>query len=211
MFIAIIQSVKMQYRDITWERDIASLERFSIYFSLIESQFPISMTSLKEPTTMAFERLDQGFLTYMAMEYVPYQEPFAYGKTIINSLLGAFVPRFLWRDKPMAGGREMMLKYAGKELIGATSMNIGQFGEAYVNFGILGGALFLFVWAIVLNYFFSWFDKKFYVNPAILIWLPLFWVRGLNGIGTDFGTVFNTIIKTGFILYFISYYLRRFK
>jgi len=210
-FMMILQSVKMQYRNMVWGENYSSFEKFNIYADLISSQLTFSGAELKEPINMLFERLDQGFLTYMAMEYVPSQEPFANGETIIESFFASFVPRFIWKDKPKAGGREMMEKYAGKKLLGSTSMNIGQFGEAYVNFGKIGGVFFLFVWALILNYFFYWFDKRSVMYPAILFWLPLFWTRGINAVGTDFATSFNTIVKTGIIVYFIHLYLKRMK
>jgi hypothetical protein len=46
-----------------------------------------------------------------------------------------FVPRFLWRDKPVQGGSNMITKYTGIAFSEGTSVPMGQILELYVNFG----------------------------------------------------------------------------
>ena len=79
------------------------------------------------------------------MNNVPSQTPFARGETIRNALVASVFPRFLYPDKPIAGGRENMENYAGISLNENTSMDISQVGEAYANFGEMGGIIMMFV------------------------------------------------------------------
>ena len=42
-------------------------------------------------------------------------------------------------------------RFTGKELVKGTRMTIGVLGDAYVNFGVLGGAIFMFCFGLFLN------------------------------------------------------------
>jgi hypothetical protein len=59
-------------------------------------------------------------------------------------MASAFVPRFLWADKPMAGGIANMKYYTGYTIKGYTT-NVGPLGEAYGSFGVTGGVVFMMV------------------------------------------------------------------
>src|SRR4029077_16358391 len=75
-------------------------------------------------------RLNQGWLVATTMYNVPDKHPYAYGETIWQSVAASFVPRFIWPDKPEAGGKANLKRFWGFNLVGY-SMNIGPIGEAY--------------------------------------------------------------------------------
>jgi hypothetical protein len=210
--ISVFQHTKFEYRAMVWGNNNYQTvgQKLSLYAELIERQIKTSNTLLPEENLKSvMQRLDQGMLVSWAMDYVPHFEPYANGETIGDAVLAAFVPRFLWPDKPKAGGREKMERFTGKVLGRGVSMNIGIFGEAYVNFGVKGGVLFLFCWGLALNYFFFLFSSAALKNPAMLLWIPMFWARGLNAIGTDFVSSFNTLFKVAIITFAVLYFLKQ--
>ncbi|RMD99002.1 MAG: hypothetical protein D6816_15475, partial [Bacteroidetes bacterium] len=110
-------------------------------------------------------------------------------------------PRALWPNKPEAGGAEKMMRFCGFDVQGS-GMNIGLLGEAYVNFGFGGAAVFLFLFALFLNYIYTWFLKVGQERPYIVLWLPLAFFGALS-VETDFVTVLNHLIK--FFLFFFFF------
>jgi len=144
-----LQSVKWEYRKITWFGEETSEQvrgsNLSVFMDLMAERFADPAT-LNDPLVLGniLDRFNQGYLMASAIEHTPAIEPFANGETVSKAMLAAFVPRLLWAEKPEAGGREKIARFTSIELVGKTSMNIGQLGEAYVNFGAWGGAILLF-------------------------------------------------------------------
>jgi hypothetical protein len=158
-----------------------------------------------------FMRLDQGYLVNYTLEHVPEFEPYAGGETIFLGFASAFVPRLFWPDKPESGGRIKMERFANRTLGRGVSMNIGHFGEAYVNFGKFGGAIFIFAWGLFINFLF-WTLAKVGINkPYLLLWIPIFFIGGVNTFGTDFVSSLNTMAKSFIIVYFILWFIKKVK
>jgi hypothetical protein len=210
--LSVLQVVKHDYRQLVWFSSQYSglSEKLTLYTDLIIDHVQHSDAIVSEESMMpVMQRLDQGMLVHWSMKYVPAVEPYAGGETIFQAFLASLVPRLLWPDKPEAGGREKMKRFTGRTLSRGVSMNIGIFGEAYVNFSVLGGIVFLFFWGIAVSYIFHLFSSYALQNPAILLWIPLFWSRGINAIGTDFVSSFNTLFKVGFIVVGVLFLLNK--
>ena len=62
-------------------------------------------------------------------------EPYAGGKTIVDSILNGLIPRFLNPNKGASRAEENYERYTGLNLWGSTSMKLGYAGEMYINFG----------------------------------------------------------------------------
>jgi uncharacterized membrane protein (Fun14 family) len=159
-------------------------------------------------------RLNQGYLTALALRYVPKQQAFVRGETIHIALLGSLVPRLLWPNKPQSGGKVNFERFTGEHLGAGVSMNIGPLGDAYVNFGVGGGVVFMFLYGLALRLLFQVFLAFVPVYPLLLLWLPLVFTPLLK-VETDVLTVFNHAVKstlfvicTTFILYHTSFILK---
>ncbi len=212
VFMLFIQSIKYEYRTLTWYTDEAGTETLSYKLSIFQDLWQDRLDNpdmLYGPFVLsnALDRTNQGGLTAMAIRYVPDYEPYAKGETIFLATAASFIPRFLWPDKPTVGGREKMIRFTGFDNGEITSMDIGQLGDAYVNFGTFGGAVFMFVYGLIFAFFFA---KIFEIGRAnmlsITLWIPLFYV----GVVTMDGSVlasFNHLIKSGMFAYifFIGY------
>ncbi|MBK7410252.1 MAG: hypothetical protein IPJ40_20660 [Saprospirales bacterium] len=143
--------------------------------------------------TRALDRFNQGYHVAMAMQHTPAVEPYARGETIGKAMLGALVPRLLWRDKPIAGGHEMYARFAGQRL--SYSANLGPLGEAYVNFGPRGAVATMLLFGFLLGAWYAGITRLATRHwPALLLWLP-FLFAPLLSLETDFATVLNHGVK----------------
>ncbi len=215
--LVLLQKAKGTFRDMTWftanYEYSSTTDRILLFGELLVEEFRSSeqLFELHETAIPMFIRLDQGYLVNYTLEHVPAFEPYAGGETIFLGIASAFIPRLFWPDKPLSGGRAKMERFANRTLGRAVSMNIGHFGEAYVNFGKTGGAFFMFVWGLFINLIFWSLAKIGTRKPYFLLWIPAFFVGGINTFGTDFVSSLNTLAKSFLLIYFVLWILRRIK
>jgi hypothetical protein len=207
--ILVIQSSKMQYREIVWSTKLQTMEQyrnkwnFEIFSDLIGDKLSNPSRILtQEGLFYLNRRFNQGWLISQAMNYVPRVEPFAGGETIALSLAAVVVPRFLWPDKPEAGGHLNLARFLGIKKHLSYSMNIGPYGEAYGNFGVAGGVLFIFFYALLLAWFLEKALEKAKKYPSLIIWMPLLFYYVLT-VETDILTTVNSFIKIVIFIYII--------
>ena len=148
-------------------------------------------------------RFNQGWLISVAMDRVPKVVPYANGETIGISLLASLVPRVFWPDKPESGGKYNMERFLGWKNTGF-SMNISPVGEAWVNFGAIGGIAFMFSYGLALRFFFYFLIKLTYLTPTLIFWFPLIFFYVIIT-ESDVLTVFNHLIKTSFFVWLIFF------
>jgi hypothetical protein len=199
--IVILQSIKGAYRSITWRGNtinglsLQNSSQVEIFGTLFIDRLTNTDNLFDEKSSfMLYTRMNQGYLISRAMDYVPRIEPYANGETIVRTIGAILVPRFLWPDKPEAGGKENLARFLGiKQKLGY-SMNIGPYGEAYGNFGPEYGILFIFVYGFFLSYLFKKFLTNCYKRPTLLLWGPLLFYYTLT-VETDILSTLNSFIK----------------
>lgn len=197
-FILLIQSIKYDYRKVAWTKGGDS----SYFFELIGERIS-DPGKIIEGNKLFFiaVRFNQGWLIASTMARVPSVVPFANGETILNSLAAIAIPRFLWPNKPEAGGKYNIEHFLGyKDL--PYSMNIGPIGEAYANFGKWGGIFFMFVYGLFIRFIFDRILIIIEKRPTVIIWLPLLFFYAV-GVETDILTTLNSLIKTCVFVYFL--------
>jgi hypothetical protein len=212
--VMVVQSVKLNYRQITWKgKTLQGLSRETssnteVFASLFIERIT-SAESIFEENTLFFiyTRINQGYLISRVMSYVPRVEGFANGTTIIRSISAIIVPRFLWPDKPEAGGRENLSRFVGIKRKLKYSMNIGPYGEAYGNFGPVYGIGFVLVYGVLLAGLLKAIFKRAIEWPSFLLWLPLLFYYTLT-VETDILTTVNSFFK-GLIFVFLVYYIAK--
>jgi hypothetical protein len=198
--ILVMQSVKGDYRQRTW-REVGGAD--PMYYAQLVTDRITDPSSMVEPNKLFYTsvRMNQGWLVAMTMKKVPEKYEFAYGETIWQSVAAAIVPRFLWRDKPEAGGKANLKRFWGYNLIGF-SMNIGPFGEAYANFDVLGGIVYMFFYGLLFNFLLSRILKFAEKRPTIVLWLPFLFFYSI-GVETDLLSTFGFLIKGLFFTWLI--------
>jgi len=191
--VMIIQSVKKDYRIKAWKGGGADAG----YFAELVVDRVSNPTKILDPAAMFFVavRMNQGWLVAVTMDRVPARHPFANGETIWQSVAATLVPRFLWPDKPQAGGAANLRRFWGYSLRGY-SMNIGPIGEAYGNFG-RWGILYMFFYGLFFNFILSRVLKFSQKYPTLILWLPFLFMYAV-GIETDLLMTMNSLIKAVF-------------
>ncbi|HTQ64346.1 MAG TPA: hypothetical protein VMI12_06085 [Puia sp.] len=213
--ILVIQSIKGEYRSIIWTRvretNMQYLDKndLEIFSGLISDRITDPEEIINEKSVFFMnKRFNQGFLISLAMNYVPQVEPFADGETIAMSVAAVVVPRFLWEDKPEAGGAYNLSRFVGIKRKLTYSMNIGPYGEGYGNFGIFGGIVFIFVYGLLIAFFLHKTLEKSKKYPSLIIWTPLLFYYVLT-VETDIVTTINSFVKTIVFIYLIYWIFQK--
>lgn len=190
--IIIIQSVKTDYRQRAW-MEIGGAD--PAYYVQLVSERLLDPSTLLEPNRLFLGavRMNQGWLVAQTMYKVPAKFDFAYGETIWQSIAAAIVPRFLWPDKPESGGKANLKRFWGFDLVGF-SMNIGPFGEAYANFKVFGGIIYMFFYGLFFNYILTSLLKYAEKSPTIILWLPFLFFYAIS-VETDLLTTLGSLLK----------------
>jgi hypothetical protein len=198
--IMVMQSVKGDYRQKTW-REVGGAD--PVYYAQLVAEKITDPASMIEPNRLFYTsvRMNQGWLVAMTMKRVPEKFDFAYGETIWQSVAAAIVPRFLWRDKPEAGGKANLKRFWGYDLVGF-SMNIGPFGEAYANFDVLGGIIYMFFYGLLFNFLLTRVLKFAEKRPTIVLWLPFLFFYSI-GVETDLLSTMGFLMKGLFFTWLI--------
>lgn len=141
-------------------------------------------------------RLNQGANMSLALAHVPARQAFVRGETIREALWSTLVPRFLWPEKPKAGGVEKVRRFMGLGPLNY-SINIGIVGEGYVNFGNGPGLvwfLIAYVWLFRGLYTLWVYLAGFF--PVLILWLPVVFFT-VTTVEKDLLTVLNHVVKSG--------------
>ena len=155
-----------------------------------------------------FSRLNEGYYVANVMAYVPHYEPYAGGELMLHFFY-PFIPRVIWTDKPMTGGFSNMKRFTNIVNTENTSTNISPVGEAYVNFGIAGGIIFMLIFGLIFSFIFQYVIKLSAKRQTIILWLPNLFVGLIIGSETDVLTIWGTFVTAAiFLLVFIQVFKR---
>jgi hypothetical protein len=214
--VFILQSIKPAYRNVTWSgktyEGISNKENSSYeVFGKLWYKRISNLDFIGDPKSIfpIYTRLNQGVLISAAMNYVPRVEPYANGETLLRSLSAVLVPRFLWPDKPEAGGRENIARFLGIKKRMRSSMNIGPYGEAYGNFGPFWGVVFIFFYGLLLSVIMRSLLQKMKSKPSLLLWMPLLFYYTLT-VETDIFTMLNSFFKGAVFVYLMFWMAKKF-
>jgi len=204
--IVILQSVKMDYRNRTWTQ--GGSEADPAYFAYLVMDRVSNYDNLVSNDNLFFTltRMNQGWLVAFTMKRVPKAHPFAYGETIVTSIEAAILPRFIWEDKPNAGGKHNLLRFWGFVIYGV-SMNIGPLGEAYGNFDVTGGIIYMFFYGLFFNYMFARILKYSEKRPTIVLWLPFLFFYSVQ-METDILSTMGALVKGLIFMWFVFQFFR---
>lgn len=152
-------------------------------------------------------RFNQGAVVSWVMNRVPKKIPYENGNTIASALVGSFIPRIVWPSKPIMGA-EMYKKYTGLPALGA-SFGISQLGEAYVNFGVKGGIVCMFILGLIFNLILNLSLKKSNVNHVFYWLIPLIFLHGLSA-ETDLTRTYGFMIRFLIVMAVFNWILKKF-
>lgn len=209
IFISLVQSLKFYFRQEIASYD-GTIDRAGLFTEMVTSEIQSGEKTMSASNfDAAIDRINQGWIVARIMRYTPSYEPFAKGETILEGIEASLVPRFLSPDKPMAGGRDNFERFTGKKLSETTSMGLSPLGEAYANFGITGGIIFMFLLGLFYNVYLMVINRLSVKYPSLILWLPLLFLQVVKA-ETDFVVVLNHLVKASMVVAFIIFIFRRF-
>lgn len=198
--LIVVQMVKPAFRGKIWHDQYQGNKAllFANMFADKVSKFNIESADVFFPV---YYRTNQGFNVALVMRRFPALHPFDNGSHLGLTILSAFVPRFLWPDKPEAGGKFNMRYYTNFVIVNF-STNVGPLGEAWGSFGS-GGILFMFM----LGFFIRLAYRQVFVIatrvPLILFWIPIFFYQVTYSAETDTLQIMNSLVKSAFFVYLL--------
>jgi hypothetical protein len=196
--LAFSQYFKVVTRAEVWEGERATTTEAKFY-SIVNTN-SITEISFFRPVV---SRLNQGWLVSLVMKKSIANNTFLYGKTIINAVIIAIVPRILWPNKPEAGGKENIKNYTDFQLNNSTSMNIGILGELFVNFGFYA-PVGLFLYGLFLRLTINRLQNNLSRENKLYYYLLPFVFLGFLGSGNDIAMQLTTFFKSFIFIFFLN-------
>ena len=197
----LIQSVKGTYRDnIYLEGEAAGIE--SIGAAAEEVQLQTGGFFTIENLGPQVTRINQGWIVASIMNNVPSKEPFANGETLKLYLEAAFLPRFIAPDKLNAGSQEIFNKYSGHTILPGTSMALSSVGDGYINFGVVGGWIFMFFYGLLFNLVLIKIGKYSKDYPAVILFTTMIVIYPIRP-DAELQTILGHLVKASFVVFII--------
>lgn len=199
-FAILIQSLKKDYRSATWEGGKETgLETFSNAYEETQSQG--SILAYKN-LSKQLVRINQGYIVTNIMKTVPAIVPYSEGEELKMILTAAILPRFLAPNKLTAGNQEIFKKYSGIPLRKGTSMALSSIGDGYVNYGVLGGCIFMFILGLMYSEVLKLFHKYSKNFPILLLFTPLVFYYPIRP-DCELQTILGHLVKSCFLIFVI--------
>ncbi len=199
MLAIFIQSIKQTYRSITWEgwgdSNIETLQEASRQSQETSGSF-FSLENMAPQVT----RINQGWIVASIMDNVPSKEPFANGETIGKYLEAALLPRFLAPNKLEAGDIEIFIRYSGIMLSQGTSMGLSSVGDAYANYGIFGGWVFMFLYGLLFNLTLKIIGRQSKKYPTLILFSAIIFVYPIRP-DCELQTILGHLFKASFLIF----------
>jgi len=198
LFIFVLQAVKEEYRSKL--KDEGRERVVQKFLSSVDEQLLSEESAQSSNVEKLVTRINQGWIISRIMLIVPDLRPHASGETIVVALKASVLPRFLFPDKPRAGGKENYEKYTGFVLQKSTSMGISLLGEAYINFGVRGAWVFMFFFGLFSSFVIKQFFLLASTYPTIWLWFPLILLHFVKA-ETELLVQLNFIVKSIIMVY----------
>jgi hypothetical protein len=149
-------------------------------------------------------RVNQGWILSDIIDHLQ-RNPYKIStKYFTRELLGIFLPRFLYPNKPIVGDHKKFKEYAGWKLSKKVAMSVGLMGDGYGNFGYWGGILYCFSFGLLLGLLFFWWNHIGQIYPTLLLWGMLIFFYCMRA-GDETYIIMNWIIKSAAFVFL--YYL----
>ncbi|MEO8769703.1 MAG: hypothetical protein ABI402_06455 [Ferruginibacter sp.] len=193
-----IQLMKSDYREATWtngeEGGLNTLTK--TYEKGQEKNDFFSIDKLAGSNI----RINQGFIVTNIMRNIPAQVPYAEGSELKQILEAAILPRILAPNKLNAGDRIFFMKWAGMPIAEGTSMGLSSVGDAYINFGAIGGSIFMFVYGFLFSEVLKAFYRYSKTYPVLILFTALVFYYPIRP-DCELQTILGHLVKCCFLIF----------
>lgn len=169
LILTSLQSVKSTYRMASSNSSFT--DKITIFSELLYT----SITGNIIEETDINSRFNQGWIISRIYSNIPNNVNFQNGRTIKEGILATLIPRFVNPNKKDSGISSIkdFTLFTGYTLNSRTSMGLSIWGEAYGNFGVLGGAVFMFIWGFIISKLLNWIIILFKQNGYWFFFIPI--------------------------------------
>jgi len=195
-----IQQLKGDYREATWKQGQEA--------NLVTMQNALKKKDEKAGV-FSFEslgasnlRINQGYIITNIMKTVPEKVPYQNGDELELILEAAFLPRILAPNKLNAGDRMIFIKYSDIPVILGTSMALSSLGDAYINFGVIGGCIFMFFYGSLFNLFLKMIYKNSFKYPILILFSSVIFYYPIRP-DCELQTILGHLLKSTFLVFVI--------
>jgi len=200
LFAIMLQEIKKDYRTATWqEGKKTGLETLSDVYEKNQTQGGFFNS---KSLVQNIVRINQGYIITNIMKNVPAVVPYSEGEELKQILTAAILPRFIAPDKLTAGNHELFIKYSGMQLRKGTSMGLSSVGDAYINFGIIGGCIFMFFLGLLYSEALKVFYRFSKYYPVLLLFTPLVFYYPIRP-DCELQTILGHFVKSCFLIFVI--------
>jgi hypothetical protein len=196
---ALIQQLKFTIRGNLREGRAEGVDAVTAAFYVQQREHGLLSKQSMAPNNV---RINQGFIITYIMMNVPQRIPHANGAELWQIIEAAILPRFLAPNKLEAGDRTIFSTYSGIKLDEGTSMGLSSLGDGYINFGTVGGCVFMFVLGFFYSQILLAVGRFSTIYPILILMTPAlfsFPIRPDNELQTGLGTV----VKLSFLLFIL--------
>ncbi|MEK7162811.1 MAG: O-antigen polymerase [Patescibacteria group bacterium] len=152
-----------------------------------------------------FSRIDQFAIFSRIIEM---NEPFLYGKPLLNFFISLGPPRFIWTNKPIISGggdfghRSGLLAPDVKSTVGVTII-----GDWYMNFGLAGIIFGMFFMGMLFRLIYEYFIKRTEISLSGVMIYSILWLNIIKGMEDWIAPVYAGLVKIFILLLIIHYFL----
>jgi hypothetical protein len=200
----VIQQLKTGYRTARWMGREGNVSTFVDVYQEQSKKGIFTFSSLA-PSSV---RINQGFIVSYVLKTVPNVVPYSRGAELRQILEAAFLPRVLAPNKLVAGDRQLFNKYTGLQVGEGTSMGLGSISDAYLNFGIVGGCIFMFLLGLIYGEVLIAFQKFSYKIPIAVLFIALVFYHPIRP-DNELQTVLGHLVKSCVLLWATYYFSKR--
>jgi len=206
IFLAlVIQLMKSSYRTATGiGKKEAGVETFSKLYEEENSDKGLFSFERLAPSTV---RINQGFIITNIMYTVPSSVPFSNGEEMYQLFEAGLLPRFMAPNKLNAGDRSIFMKYSGLKIRTGTSMGLSSLGDAYINYGITGGCIFMFLLGVFYNAILLAFYKNSHTYPVLILFSSIVFYYPIRP-DCELQTILGHVIKSCFLIYLMIQFFK---
>lgn len=196
--VIILQSLKGSYREAISVEGGGVETMVNVYEQENEQESLFSLHRIASNNT----RINQGFIITNIMTTVPAMEPYSNGAELRDVIEAAILPRFLAPNKLKAGDNELFTKYSGIRLRSTTSMSLSSLGDAYINFGIFGGCVFMFFLGLFYSGVLTLFQKNSKQFPILILFTALVFYYPIRP-DAALQTILGHVVKSLFVIFML--------
>lgn len=163
VFFPLVQTYRNVYKE---EFGFRPDPRLSELVTLTDdvSQTFISQSSTSDTIVQVFNRANQ--LDYLAVITHRVPRYIGYTNTLWPAIITAFIPRFLWHEKTvLVLGRFMVSVILGSP--SSTNAPVTNIGELYLNFGVIGVPIGMFILGILYQVIYAYFQRIVPLSSSI--------------------------------------------